>query len=397
MSKSLLSTPPLKIRLALAATIALSLILTGCGSEVQEETLTIPVEVAPVQTRTLYDTRQFSGTLRSSAQYIIAPKVSGQLEGLVADIGDTVEKGQLVAWISDQEFVQNVAQANAQLEVAKARLNEARSSLDSARREFNRIDRLRDQRVASESEYDAALSRLRSAEAGVKVAEAQVQQAEASLKTAEIQLSYTRIHADWRGEDQVRVVGQRFVSEGNNVRAFEPMLSVLALDPLTAVVQVTQDDYPRLSPGQPVEITTDAFPDRTFKAEVARIAPEFNEASRQAQVEMRVPNDDRLLKPGMFINARLVFDKIEGATVVPYEALVQRENRQSVFVVEGTDGDQLRARLVPVEVGLREGDLVQIVKPEISGRVVSLGQHMLDDGSPIRIPEQKRQASGDGA
>jgi RND family efflux transporter MFP subunit len=181
------------------------------------------------------------------------------------------------------------------------------------------------------------------------------------------------------------VVGQRFVDPGATLAANSPVVSVLDLAPVVAVVNVAERDYVRLRPGQQATVTTAAYPDRQFPAEVARIAPRLDEASRQARVELTVDNDERLLRPGMFVTVGIVLERI------PQVALAEREGRTGVFLADAA-GE--RVRFVPVRTGVVDDGRVQIMEPALQGRVVTLGQHLLRDGAPIRPVEPDRTAGG---
>ena len=100
--------------------------------------------------------RTFSGSLQAHAEFVVAPKVSGRVERLDVDLADSVTRGQLVARLDNDEYVQALRQAQADLAVAKANLAEAESLLKIAQRELQRIDKLRQRGVSSESQVDTA-------------------------------------------------------------------------------------------------------------------------------------------------------------------------------------------------------------------------------------------------
>ncbi|GMV69168.1 MAG: MexH family multidrug efflux RND transporter periplasmic adaptor subunit [Pseudomonadota bacterium] len=346
----------------------------------------VAVEVAPVRVLDLNDYRYFNGTLRPNAQFLITPKVGGLLLKLTVGSGDTVEKGQLIAEIEDDEIAQEVVRIRAQLSVAQAQLTEATASAQVAERDFQRSQQLLERKIASEAEYDAALTRVTASRARLSVAKAQLEQAQAGLKAAELKLSYTKIYADWPDADTQRVVGQRFVDEGALLRPSEPIVQVLALHPIVAQMNVTERDYGRLQIGQTVALTTAAYPDREFAGTISRISPQFNELSRQALLEVQIPNESGDLKPGMFGRAKILFDRAPNAVAVPTEALIERRGRTGVFAVQPQDDGRLMARFVPVTTGLRDGNLVQIIEPALTGQVATLGLHLLrDEGSTVEI------------
>lgn len=356
---------------------------------VQETATAVAVEVAPVRVLDMNDYRYFNGTLRPNAQFMITSKVGGLLEKLTVGVGDRVEKGQLIAQVEDDEIAQEVIRIRAQLAVAQAQLSEATASAQVAERDFQRSKQLLERKIASEAEYDMALTRVTASRARLSVAKSQLDQAQAGLKAAQLRLSYTKIYADWPDEDYQRVVGQRFVDEGTLLRPSEPMVQVIALQPITAQLTITERDYGRLEIGQAVTLTTAAHPEREFPGTIQRISPQFNELSRQALMEVQIPNENGDLKPGMFGRARILFDRAAHATAIPSEALIERQNKTGVFLVEEQDGQAI-ARFVPVETGLREGNLVQVVQPTLKGQVVTLGLHLLkDEGSAVEITQGK--------
>ena len=364
--------------------------LSAKGPQRQQRAVAVAVETAPIQNATIRDVGTFSGSLLPKSYFLVAPKISGRLEKLMVNIGDPVKRGQLIALLDDEEYAQQVEQARAELEVAKANLIESRSTLDLSKREFERAQTLRQKKVASESELDAAQAQYKVQDAKHKVTLAQVAQKEAELKAAQVRLSYTKIRASWENGNETRIIGERFMDEGAMLKANDPIVSVLDIHSLTAVIHVIERDYTEVRVGQEAIVTTDAFPDRTFTGKVIRVAPLLKETSRQARVEMEVPNRGQILKPGMFIRAQIEFARHENAIVVPSVALAKRNGRQGVFVA---DTQNRKVHFVPVTVGIINGDLSEVVKPSLSGLVVTLGHHLLEDGAAITLPETKSGGS----
>lgn len=350
------------------------------------------VEVEPVRSATLRDIRTLTGTLEASSSFTVAAKVGGLLERVLVDLGDRVERGQIVAEIDDAEFVQAVAQAEADLAVRKAELARAASDLTLAEREYERSEQLRARGIAAESQVDEVNARLESGRAAQSLAQAQVARAEAALELARINLGYTKVRATWTEGTETGLVGQRFLDPGNTMSANGQVISIVQTDPLKAVVFVTERDYAGMRTGQTATITSDTAPGASFVGTVERIAPVFNESSRQARVELRVPNPDNRLRPGNFVRVRIVLREAESACVVPSAAVARRDGREVVFVLD--DGSET-VRMVPVSLGVAEGELVEILDPVITGRVITLGQQLLEDGMKVRVVAA--EASSEGA
>jgi RND family efflux transporter MFP subunit len=342
----------------------------------------VPVEVAAIEHGPIELQRSFTSTLEARAEFVVAPKVSGRVEQLHLDLADDVQRGQVVAVLEDAEYVQAVARAQADLEVARASNAEAESLLQIAERELRRIDELRGRGVTSEAQRDVAKAEQLAKQAQVQVTAARIASAAADLAAARIRLGYTQVSADWHGGSERRVVAERYVDEGETLAANAPLLRIVELDPIVAVFFVTERDYARLRAGQPAVLATDAYPGETFSGRIERIAPVFRESTRQARVELRVANPDRRLKPGMFARATVTLQRVEQAVIVPQQALTSRDGRSGVFLVAPDGSSALWREAAP---GIQQGERLQLLDADLAGQVVILGQQLLEDGTPLRI------------
>lgn len=346
----------------------------------------VAIETEPIRKDVIRDIGIFTGSLLPKSQFIVAPKVAGWLKKLLVNIGDMVQQNQVIAILDDEEFTQQVEQVRAELLVAKANAENCTSDLDIAKREYERAKALREKQIASASELDESEAAFNACQTRLKVSLAQVAQKEAALKAANVRLSYTKVQAFWENGDQTRVVGERFVDEGALLQVNEPIVSVLENNPLTAVVYVIERDYQKIKVAQQSIVTTDAYPGKTFTGSVVRIAPLLKESSRQARVEIEVPNRAQSLKPGMFVRAQIEFARHDNATLIPFAALVRREGKEGIFIA---DLNNLKAHFVPVTTGIINGELVEVIEPKISGLVVTMGNHLLGDSSDITLPQKK--------
>ncbi|MFU8770468.1 MAG: efflux RND transporter periplasmic adaptor subunit, partial [Desulfotignum sp.] len=317
------------------------------------------------------------------AEFLVAPKVSGRVEYLAVEMGDPVIRRQEVARLDNDEYIQAVAQAEADLAVANADLTGAENAGKIAQRELDRMETLKERGVSSASQVDAAQADWLAAQARVEMAQAQVLKARAQLETARIRLGYTTVFADWTGGSDIRFMAEKFVTEGDTVSANAPLVSIVELDPLLAVLFVTEKDYGRLEIGQPADLSTDAFPGRSFQGNIVRISPVFRTQTRQARVEVRVANPELRLKPGMFVRVSVILEQVADALMVPETALVTRNHETGVFLVSL---DEKKVSWHPVVTGIRQSGRVQIQGENLTGQVVTLGHQMLDHGSLIRIP-----------
>ena len=369
--------------------------LPGSGPQGGPRGAAVAVEIAAIEKGAIRDIGTFSGTLIPKSYFTVVPKISGRLKQLYVDIGDRLTRGQLVAVLEDEEYQQQVIQAEADMGVAKANLEEAASAQEQAKKEVERARTLHEKGILSDSELETAVASFGTRDARFKVTVAQQANQQAALETAKVRLSYTRIRAVWETDGGFRYVGERFVNAGAMLSSNTPILSVIELQPITAVIHVTEKDYFRLKPQQDVDLTSGAFPGTGFRGRVARIAPLLKETSREARVEVEVENPDGSLKPGMFVNARIEFANRADATIVPTSAIVNRGPLQGLFLA---DLEAKKAVFQPATVGIVEGDRAEIIEPaQLTGYVVTLGHHLLENGTALNLPANAPGAAAPAA
>ncbi len=339
----------------------------------------VAVEVDTVRVGEIREVRQFTGTVFPKYQYVVAPKVSGRLIAIHKRIGDAVIRGELIARIDDAEYQQGVLEAEAALKIAEASLAEFRVQFRLASQEKTRVESLQVKGIASPSELDAAVANYTAQDSRLQLAEAQIEQRKASLQVARIRLGYTRLTASKPG-----LVGERFVDEGALLAPNAAVVSVIGIDSVIVRTTVIERDYAFIKTAQPAVVRVDAFPSERFSGSVARIAPMLQEATRVAQMEVEIVNDPSLLKPGMFARVEVVTAKKQNAQYVPTRAVVTRDGDTMVFVVEG---DEPITRQMTIVTGITTLKDTEIVSPVIEGIVVTLGQHLLNDGSPVLLPQ----------
>ncbi|MBT6616057.1 MAG: efflux RND transporter periplasmic adaptor subunit [Deltaproteobacteria bacterium] len=271
----------------------------------------------------------------------------------------------------------------AHMEVARANQASSISGLKLSKRELKRMKKLRASKMVSVSELDAAEVKYSDQQGKHRTAKAQLAEKQAAVEVSRLRLSYTQVKILWNASQTGMVVGERFVDEGALLSPNAQIVSVLDISSLTAVINITERDYFKLKIGQTAVIMADALGKKRFNGKITRISPLIKETSREAKVEIEIPNIKRLLRPGLFIRALIHFDTHNNSQIVPLTALVKRNNTVGVFLA---DLKNKKATFVPVEVGITENSQAEIIKPVLQGHVVTLGQHLLEDGSGIMIP-----------
>ncbi|MBT7712549.1 MAG: efflux RND transporter periplasmic adaptor subunit [Deltaproteobacteria bacterium] len=343
----------------------------------------VPVEITKIRRGTIREMGVFTGSLKPKSRFIVAPKITGRLKKLLVNIGDNVKPGQLIALLDDEEFELQLQQAMAHMEVARANQASSISGLKLSKRELKRMKKLRASKMVSVSELDAAEVKYSDQQGKHRTAKAQLAEKQAAVEVSRLRLSYTQVKILWNASQTGMVVGERFVDEGALLSPNAQIVSVLDISSLTAVINITERDYFKLKIGQTAVIMADALGQKQFKGKITRISPLIKETSREAKVEIEIPNIKRFLRPGLFIRALIHFDTHGDSQIVPLTALVKRNNTVGVFLA---DLKNKKATFVPVEVGITENSQAEIIKPLLQGHVVTLGQHLLEDGSGIMVP-----------
>jgi multidrug efflux pump subunit AcrA (membrane-fusion protein) len=171
------------------------------------------------------------------------------------------------------------------------------------------------------------------------------------------------------------------VSEPSGGSGGSPLAQILNLDSVKIVIQVTEEDLPKIKINQKAKIRVDAYPDREFSGVVTLISPTLNSLTRTASVEITIPNRNHLLKPGMFVEVRLVIGKTENLVLIPKHTILIEAGKKKVFVLKGSKAEERW-----VDAGFSDKDLTYIksgLSPEDS--LVTLGQNQLQPGDKVKI------------
>ncbi|MEG1980776.1 MAG: efflux RND transporter periplasmic adaptor subunit, partial [Victivallaceae bacterium] len=205
---------------------------------------------------------------------------------------------------------------------------------------------------------------------------------------AKLKLSDTKIYADWSDGSAIRHVGDRYVDVGSLINTGKPILNIVEIDRIKVRVPVIERDYRYLKPGQTAEICADAYPDRTFTGTVMHVGNTLSEQTRNAMAVISIPNENLLLRPGMFVRVKIVLSEHENAQVVPLNSVVTKDGVQGIF---GYDAKSESAKFIPVATGLSDKKIIEITSPELTMPVITIGNHLLEDGKKVAISELSRR------
>jgi RND family efflux transporter MFP subunit len=340
----------------------------------------ITVSTAQARTVQIRGNIEITGSLKPKEQVDVTSKVTGRVERLTAQVGDLVQRGQLIAELEDSELEQQVRRAEAARDVARATVQQRNAELGNAKADADRAKQLLEQGLVAKQDYDTKLTAYRVFEAQVSLANAQTEQAGAELRELNIQRSQMKIVAPLSG-----YVAQRYVDVGAVVSPSTPIVKLVNLSTMVTVANVPERDVSKLRVGSPATVAVDAFGDNEFQGKVARISPVLDAATRTALVEVEIANPAGALKAEMFARVKLDVANTRNAVLIPRDALVYRGDQAGVYVLV----DQ-KPVFRPVQIGASQGSDIEVTANLSSGAtVVNRGAAMLQAGDQIRIVETK--------
>lgn len=376
----------------------------------------IPVQISSVTRQNLTYSLRATGDISPLMQVDLFPKVSGYLERMSVNLGDSVRQGQIIAQIDRTEFLHKVKEVEAKVAQAKANLAEieagtrteevrqaeeavkqAQSRFENARLHRERMEALYQRQIISKKDFDNADTEYTVAEAQLEAnqqrlkmlregarqevreaSQAKLKEMEALLAQEQTRLQNAMIIAPFSGE-----IIRRYVDAGALVSSSTPLVTLVHTETLKVVANVLEKDISLIRPGMKAKIQTEAYPERVFEGKVVRINSALELATRTLQAEIHVPNPSHLLKPGMFSRIEMALSEKPGTLTVLREALIEEGGKRSVFVVEGNQALQR-----PIVTGIEQDQWVEVLEGLREGdRVIIKGQGSIKDRSTVRVIE----------
>jgi len=332
------------------------------------------VDVARASAGPIQKTVRYVATVEAAESVTILPKVTGILDSIHVDLGDHVEKGQLIAKVVDEEFIQRLKQAQANLELAEAQLARSRINLGVAEREKKRTESASSQGLTTEKELDTAVAGLDTAKADVTLAEAEVSRAKAALEEAQINVQNTQIVSPMTG-----TIDKRRVDAGSLVSPSTPICTVVRSSPAKIIVNVPESEIYLAQTGTTTLVDA-AGVTNVIRGQVDRVSPTVDMSTHTTEVEISVPNEDGALRPGMSADVTFVARQKQAALLIPESALLRSNNSLDVLRI---DGDIVKR--IPVRAGISSEGKVEVLDGlEEGDLVVVKGQFLVEDGDPVR-------------
>jgi RND family efflux transporter MFP subunit len=368
-----------------------------------KEALVTPL---PLQTKEFRRNVEAVGSLFPQEDVTVSSEVDGRVDQVFVDVGDHVEAGQPIVGVSTVELKLALDQQRALYRQARTRLGlpedsdddlinvvdaaevkKAAADLKQAEDVYKRSQMLAQKQLVPEQDFRQAESRLNSAQAAYDLAiqsvqnlRAQLPQYRASMELAEKKLRDAVIRAPFKGQ-----VKERLVAPGQYLKVQTPVMGIVSMDPLRVRLKIPEKMAEWVKLNDSVNVSVEAYPDKTFSGKISRINPSVDQQSRTFEVEALLANSAGFLKPGFFIKARMGSGKLDQALLVREEALLYGYGVYKAFVIHGkvvkeTEvkvGDRTDDGLIEIVSGLKVGDTIALA---------AKGQTLADD-MPIRIAE----------
>jgi membrane fusion protein (multidrug efflux system) len=305
------------------------------------------VDAVVVQPRAITNALQTSGTLRANESVDLTAETAGKVTSIRFAEGERVQAGDLLLTTNDRE-----------LQAERERLQHR---LDLATDRAERQQALLDEGGASQEEVDEIVN--------------QVNVLQAELRLVEARIEKTKVRAPFAG-----TIGLRQVSAGAYLSPQTTIATLQSVRPIKLDLSVPEKYATELREGTRVTFTVRGS-DRTVEGRVYAVEPSVNPETRSVQLRARAPNDDGLLRPGMFADVQIELATVEDALVVPAVSVVPALGAQRVFVAEGGT-----AQPRTVSLGVRTDSTVQITDGlAVGDTVITSGIQDLRAGLPIRL------------
>ncbi len=303
----------------------------------------LELETSAVERRDIESTVEATGTVEPLRVVEVKSQAGGEILSMPVELGDRVERGDLLIEIDPRDEQNQLEQASADLEQAEARLEVAKEQL-------NRAQVLRDSGVVTATELESA--RLEYANARSSYVKAQT-----SVELAREQRADATVSAPITGTIISRQVEQgQIITSTNNVSGGTTLLEMADLAEVRVRTLVDESDIGRVRPGLPVGITVEAYPDTTFQGEVHRIEPQSVEEQNVTMfpVLIRIPNEEGNLRPGMNADVEIVLGQRDDVLALPNSGIKMPSEARQLVNALGMD-ESLLDQEPPGNAGAADG------------------------------------------
>ena len=394
------------IMLLIIILIGVMVLSSGCRDSAEtdqsQEAMYTPVEVAETAIGTVENKIKINGKVVANEEIAVIPKAMGIVTKVNVKLGDLVDEGSTLFTIEQDDIAKSVEQASNAVEMASSGVSQAENGLQTAKLNYEvnkekienallnleRIEKLYEEGAVSKSELeqvqlaadrknlDILAGQVNQAEIAHQQALKQLRQAEIAHEQALSGLGNTVVKSPMGG-----YVSELNVKEGQIVTNSQPAAIIVEMDKVYVQVNVVENIVNRLGVGQEVEVNVPAAFDRYVISTISYISPTTDPMTQLYAVRIYIDNPDQKIKPGMNGEVRLSMDIADSAIVIRGNAVLDKEDKKIVFVVE--DNKAVEKEVI---IGLDTGDYIEIKEGLKEGECVIVeGQHYVENGGKVKI------------
>ena len=366
--------------------IALLLVFAGGSRAVPVET-TLVATAFPSQSITILNA---TGRVSAQRKAAVSTKATGRLEHLAVQEGSVVKAGQILARIENKDVAAANDQAQAALGAAQANLEQGLAEARDSDANLKRSEDLFNKNFISGASLDAAKARADKARAAVASLKGSIGVAEANVRASNVTVEQTLIRAPFDG-----VVLTKNANVGDIITPFSSaadskgaVVNIADMSTLEVEADVSEISLSKISIAQPVEIQLDAFPEARLLGKVSRIVPTVDRSKATVLVKIEFVEKDKRVLPDMsakvaFLSRALKPEERKSVTALQADTLTKREGKDVVFLLDGE-----KAKLAPVTVGEKVGDLTKVSGVKAGDKVILKPGEKLADGAKVSVTKK---------
>lgn len=391
----------------------------------------ITVEAETVKKGSLSDYTILTGTTSSQKTVHIIPTMPAEVEEISVQIGDKVKEGDVLFKLEKSSANSQVTMANAGLLTASAGNEQANFGIKNAEKavkqaeigyqlakanydmnyekylfsvdNLEKYETLYNEGIVSETEYEQI--KLQASETTLELLEKQLEQAEQALSQANLGVETAKVGAKQAeaGYIQAKDGYDRAVDALNDM-TFEapidgyitainivedafasnagPAMTIDAMDIIKVNINVTENIINKLVKGQNVEVLIDSLGEQVFKGEIKTINPSSDSRTLLYAISIEIQNDTYEIKPGMFADIKIKIEEVKDILYVKSNAVLGKDGKTYVYIIDDNEAAKLRE----VEVGLDNGDYVEVIKGLNKDEIIiTKGLDFIDDETLLKV------------